>query len=365
MQRIFPGMTLLALTLFLAPLGHAQDADKPTRLLPLPSPTEGVSFYLDWDADIFDTADGGVKRGYGTDSLLSAGMGLDTSKLGWWQGGQFAFGVAAIASTHPSEYAGDLQTLSNIDAPNRRQVSQLWYSQAFGGNTLLRAGIMDINSFFDVNDTATLFINSSFGITPTIPSNVPTATYPDSAWGLMARFGSEQSAWRVGLFQGDPVNRNTALKRGAMLIAERDWIATASGTRIGIGSWYRHAPTEAAPTSDWGLYTNLEQPLPSNPDTILFAQLGLSPGDINPVPGYLAGGVRFTHVSGVVSDIGLGFARAWIRGRTPETSLEATVSIPLFDGALALQPDLQYILHPSGVHPNALVIGLRLHAALY
>lgn len=356
---------VLALTFLLAPFVHAQADDEPARIIPLPSATEGVSFYLGWDADIFYVADGGVERGYATDSLISAGMDLDTEALGWWQGGQFVFAVAAIASTHPSEYAGDLQALSNIAAPHRRQVSELWYSQAFGDNVLLRAGIMYIDSFFDVNDTASLFINSSYGLTPTIPSNVPTATYPDSGWGVMARFGSEQNAWRVGLFQGDPVNRSTAFKRGAMLIAERDWIVTSSGTRIGIGSWYRHAPEVAPPTSDWGLYANLEQALPSNPDTILFAQLGLSPGDVNMLPGYLAGGVRFTHVSDVISDIGFGFARAWIRGRTAETSLEATVSIPLFDGALTLQPDLQYILHPSGIHPNALVFGLRLHAALY
>src|SRR5699024_8754739 len=159
--------------------------------------------------------------------------------------------------------------------------------------------------FFDVNDTATLFINSSFGITPTMPSNVPTATYPDSAWGVMARFGTSDDAWRVGLFQGDPVHRNSALKRGAMLIGERDWIATDSGTRIGIGLWYRHAPAVAAPTSDWGAYANLEQPLPSNPNVVLFGQLGASPRDINGVPYYLAGGVRFENVAPWISDIGL------------------------------------------------------------
>ncbi|MDN5864239.1 MAG: carbohydrate porin [Gammaproteobacteria bacterium] len=355
----------MTLCFVLAPFAHAKQDDKPTRLLPLPSPTEGLSFYLGWDADLFYVADGGVKRGYATDSLISAGLGLDTDALGWWQGGQFAFGVQAIASTHPSRYAGDLQALSNIAGPNRRQVSELWYSQAFGQSVLLRAGIMDLNRFFDVNDTATLFINSSYGITPTIPSNVPTATYPDSAWGLMARFGTQQSAWRVGLFQGDPVDRSSALERGAMLIAERDWIASNNGTRIGIGAWYRHAPSVAPPTSDWGAYANLEQSLPDNPNTILFGQLGISPGEANTVPVYLGGGIRFTNVSGAISDFGVGFARAWIRNHAAETSVEVTATIPLFDGAALLQPDLQYILHPSGIYPNALVIGLRLHAAIY
>ncbi|MGH8162050.1 MAG: carbohydrate porin [Gammaproteobacteria bacterium] len=324
-----------------------------------------MSFNLDWDADLFDNLDGGVRRGYATDSLLSAGLGLDTGKLVWWQGGRFAFGAQAITSTHPSEnYVGDLQTLSNIDAPNDNQVSEFWYSQAIGDNLLVRGGIMFMEDFFDTNDTASLFINSSYGVTPTLPSNVPAPVYPASAWGVMARIGAEHNDWRFGIFQGDPEHRSTALKRGAMLIAEHDWLAAGSETRLGIGAWYRHAPASVAPTSDWGAYANLEQPL-GHSNTSLFAQLGASPGDINDVPGYLAGGVVFHDVSSAVSEVGFGFARAWIRDHAAETSLEATAAIPLFKGALVLQPDVQYILHPSGIHPNALVIGLRLHAAFY
>lgn len=365
MRRPNQAALVAAFALLLSAVAPARAADESARLIPLPSPGKGVSFGLHWDADAFDNVDGGRKRGYATDSVLSLGFGLDTEKLGWWRGGEFALGLQAITSTHPSAYAGDIQTLSNLDAPNRRQVAELWYSQAFGDIALLRAGLMDVNSFFDVNDAASLFINSSFGLTPSISANVPTATYPDSAWGLMTQFGKDKNSWRIGIFQGDPVNRSTALKRGAMFIAERDWQAGASGPQLGIGAWYRRAPMEAPPTSDWGAYANLEQPLPNHPDTIFFAQLGASPGNVNEVPYYLAGGVRFTGVSDAVSDLGIGFARAWIRGRAAETSLEATASLPLFDGKIALQPDLQYILHPSGVHPNALVVGLRLHLTLY
>jgi porin len=364
MRKFQRAAFVAALALLLSAVAPARADDESVRLLPLPSPSKGLSFSFDWDADAFDNVDGGLKTGYATDSLVSAGLDLDTGALDWWRGGEFAFGVQAIASTHPSAYAGDLQTLSNIDAPNRRQVSELWYAQNFGDAVLIRAGIMDINSFFDVNDTASLFLNSSFGITPTLPSDVPTATYPDSAWGAMAQFGKNGNGWLIGVFQGDPVNRSTALKRGAMLIAERDFQASAQGARLGVGTWYRRAPAEVSPTSDWGAYANLEQPLPNHPDTVFFAQLGASPGSVNAVPYYLAGGVRFKNISDTVSDIGFGFARAWIRDYAAETSLEATASFPLFGDAFALQPDIQYILHPSGVYPNAFVVGLRLHLTL-
>ncbi|MGH8226152.1 MAG: carbohydrate porin [Gammaproteobacteria bacterium] len=358
---------LMTLALCLVPFaGHAQQSDASARLIPLPSPHKGLSFGLHWDTDIYGNLDGGVKRGYATDSVLSLGFGLDTGKLGWWQGGEFAFGLQAIASTHPSEYAGDLQTLSNLDAPNRRQIAEFWYAQSLGNAILVRAGIIDMNRFFDANSTAGLFPNSSFGIMPSISANVPVSIYPTYGWGAMAQFGADKNGWRAGVFQGDPEHRSTALKGGAMLVAERDWQTAGSGTQVGIGAWYRRASVESGlPTSDWGAYANLEQPLPNHPDTSAFLQVGASPGAVNTVPVYLGGGIVFHDVSHTVSDLGFGFARAWIRGHAAETSLEATATLPLFDDKIALQPDLQYILHPSGIYPNALVVGLRLHLTLY
>lgn len=349
----------------LAAYAH-QKSDDSARLIPLPSPRNGISFGLHWDTDIFDNLDGGIKRGYATDSVLSLGFGLDTEKLGWWRGGQFTLGLQAIASTHPSEYAGDLQTLSNLDAPNRRQIAELWYAQSLGDATLVRAGIIDMNRFFDVTDTAGLFTNSSFGITPSISFNVPTSIYPNYGWGAMVQFGHYENGWLFGVFQGDPVHRSTVFKQGATLISERDMRFGTGGPQIGIGAWYRRAPATAGqPESDWGTYALLEQPLPAHPDTSVFAQFGASPGAVNAVPVYLGGGIVFNNVTPAVSDVGLGFARAWIRDHAAETSLEATALIPLSEGEISLQPDMQYILHPSGIHPNALVIGLRLHVTLY
>jgi porin len=119
------------------------------------------------------------------------------------------------------------------------------------------------------------------------------------------------------------------------------------------------------PASDWGAYANLEQSLPNHPDMSAFVQSGASPGEVNTVPVYLGGGIRFQNLSPAVSDLGFGFARAWIRGQAAETSVEATASLPLFDGSGALLPDLQYVFHPSGIYQNAFVAALRLHLTLY
>lgn len=345
--------------------GRAHAAGSATRLLPLPSPRRGLSFDLYWDADAYANLDGGYRRGYATDSVLSAGVGLDTGALGAWRGGKFRLGLQAITSTHPSTYAGDLQTLSNLDAPTRRQIATLWYSQQLG-TSLLRAGIIDMNAYFDVNDAAGLFPNSSFGIIPSISVDVPASIYPDYGWGVMGRLGTDTDNWLVGVFQGDPRNRASALQDGAMLIAERDWRNLAAGSHIGIGAWYRQVPADAQPpASDWGAYANVEHPWPHHPDTVAFLQLGTSPGKVNSVPAYLGAGIRIDDVSERVSQLGFGLARAWIRGHAAETSIEATALLPFDGSTFDLQPDLQYIVHPSGLYPNALVVGLRIHVTLY
>ncbi len=366
MRRVRASAAILLLLSCLGPLpAQAQGDGSAPRLLPLPSPPRGLHFGLNWDSDIYANVHGGRKRGYATDSVLTAALSLDTGKLGWWQGGQFALGVRAITSTHPSRYVGDIQAVSNLDAPNLRQVNQFWYSQTFGPS-LVRAGLMDLNNFFDANDTAGLFTNASFGITPTLTGDVPTDTYPYSAWGAMAHLGARPEGWQVGVFQGDPANRSSALRGGEMLIGERDWHLVGSGLQLGIGAWYRRAPSSSGlPASDWGSYANLQQPLPGHPGTRVFLQAGASPSGTNPIPAYLGGGIRFQDVSSTISDIGFGFARAWIRGHAAETSVEATARLPLFGGSVALQPDLQYVFHPSGTYPNALAIALRLHVTLY
>ena len=343
----------------------AKTGGEASRLIPLPSPHKGISFSLHWDSDIYGNPHGGARRGYATDSVAYAQFGLNTGALGAWQGGQFTLGLQSITSTHPSAYVGDIQTLSNLDAPNQREVAQLWYSQALGA-TILRGGIIDLNNFFDVTDTASLFTNSSFGITPSISANVPSSIYPARGWGLMAQLGKGNNDWQVGLFQGNPADRSSALHGGTMLIAERGWQNHATGSHLGIGAWYRQVPPGGgSPTHDWGMYSIMEHALPDDPDAMGFVQAGISPGQVNTVPGYLAAGVHFNHVSPVVSEWGVAFARAWIRGHSAETSVETTALIPIDNSVIALQPDVQYILHPSGVLPNALVLGLRLHMVLY
>lgn len=64
--------------------------------------------------------------------------------------------------------------------------------------------------------------------------------------------------------------------------------------------------------------------------------------------------------------IGMGFARAELfQGGTNEESVVELFYKAAISPRLSIQPDLQYIASPSGIHRDALAVGFRLQMALY
>ena len=60
----------------------------------------------------------------------------------------------------------DAQVTSNIDAPNGIRLFEAWISVPVARNGFVKAGLIDLNSEFDVQDVGALFLNSSHGIGP-------------------------------------------------------------------------------------------------------------------------------------------------------------------------------------------------------
>ncbi len=61
---------------------------------------------------------------------------------------------------------GDAQGVSSIDGPASIRLVNAWIAQDFGGQGGIKAGVVDLNTEFDVQSTAALFLNSAFGIGP-------------------------------------------------------------------------------------------------------------------------------------------------------------------------------------------------------
>ena len=125
----------------------------------------GVTLELVDTSDVMAVVSGGVDRGseYLTD--LDLMLTLETEPLLGWKGGTvFLYGIGLMSSGSPSENAGDTQTLDNIDAPEEWRLYEAWIQQELlDGRMSLLAGLYDVAGEFDVVESASLFLNSSFG----------------------------------------------------------------------------------------------------------------------------------------------------------------------------------------------------------
>lgn len=313
---------------------------------------------------------GGAGRGTTGAMAAVGGLALDTRRLGGWTGGTFTAEVMGLERLpgRESRLVGDAQGVSNLyNSFSFFRLIMLSYRQRIARQTLLRGGILDVNSYFDTTGTALDLLNSSFGMTPTVTVNVPlTPTAPYTGWGVVFRQGPMENRWRAGIFAGDPAARGT-LTQGAFLIGEwqRDPVP---GERFKIGAWLYHNPEgpsqgnlASPPTTD-GIYGVWEDRSPERgSEPGWFVQAGLNPGAANYIPFYLGAGVRLRSLPGQnpLTAVTAGVARAWIRGHVPESAWEVAYDED-WTSEIMVEPDLQYVMHPGGIYPDAWVFLLRL-----
>lgn len=266
----------------------------------------------------------------------------------------------------------------------------------------MKAGIVDLNSEFDPQETAALFMNSAHGIGSEFSHTGlgGPSIYPTPALGLtLLDKPAEGWSLRGGIFDGvagDPNHpRRFAIKLsardGALLIgqAERRF---GDALRVEGGAYLYTARFDSlddftpvgAPRKhdgDGGIYGLIEgkiRPGGEGGEGGLngWLRAGSANDDINRIADYFGGGLVYT---GIVpgrpkDEAGLAIARAGfgspareaaeVTGSSlhrAETTLEATYRVAFRDW-LTLQPDVQYVVHPDGLPNvrNALVIGVRL-----
>jgi len=362
--------------------------------------TDGISWAGHADSELFSNLAGGIRRGSVGHIASQFGAEYDTEKAGLWRGGKFSLSLMGIYSSGVQQnYSGDIQTVSNIWAPDAVRFYDAAFRQRWTDWLNTRVGYMDVNYYFDVSANALQLINSSFGMTPTMTVNVPgTATYPYSGLGFLVGIHSEHLSSKVALFQGDPQHQTSAFDRGYMALwegglhwgkEEEDDLEDNSDNYgqyiLKAGAW-RYQPSNPdryglSPTTS-GVYAVAEGnwSLPGERRLGAFVQMGGAPQDINPVPWYLGLGLRLGHpFAGHPNDsLSIGMARAWLRPGpvaeslgvettaigNAETAYELTYVAKLTEH-LSLQPDLQYIQHPNGYFPDATVGMLRLHVEFF
>jgi porin len=339
---------------------------------------------------------GGVRRGSVYLENLEVGVEVDAERALGWRGATLKVsGFHNDDSTFSDRFVGDIQAISSKDATGGTRLLEAWVRQAFGPG-VVKAGVIDLNTEFSVNQTGLLFVNGAQGLgldLAQVGRNGPSV-FPATGLGLvgLAPIGGH---WSMKLAVFDGVPRDSATPRGgtfrlgadegALVIAEVSHEAQDE-TRLTFGAWGHTAKFDAfggpvSQDSSMGAYGLAERPLARWAGRRLdgFARVGFAdPNTEQIAKTYSAGLVLHGPVLGfedealgvavTVAENGRPFRRAQAalgaRVERREAALELTYRIQVTPW-LTVQPDLQYVINP-GADPalkNALVAGLRFEVA--
>src|SRR5207244_167478 len=136
----------------------------------------------------------------------------------------------AIHGGHPSGLVGDAQGVSNLEARASWQLYEAWFQQNLLENRLsVLVGRYDLNSEFYRLQSATLFLNSSFGVGPEFSQSGRggPSIFPDTSVGVRLAFKPTRDVvFRAAVLDGAPVDRPDGTQRvfakgdGVLLVGE-------------------------------------------------------------------------------------------------------------------------------------------------
>lgn len=361
-----------------------------------------ASFTITYTADVWNNASGGMARGTRYLDNLDLLLNVDLERLLGANGMTlFVYGLYNNGVNFTGSLAGDAQGISNIETGVEAfRLFEAWVQKDFTGLGSIRAGIYNLNSEFDVLDSATLFIASEHGIGTEIAQtglNGPSI-FPNSGLAVRAeaKFG-EHVVLRAAVLDGVPGDPDhpgrTVIKLGngdgALLIGELAY--QSDSAKVLLGGWHytgrfddllasAQAGSSVTGKSNSGIYlrgeTRLWQDAGNDKRSLhAFARLGFANGRYNLFSSFISSGLTFDGPFASRPDDRLGFAIAHARSgdkarqaasllgadlERAETAFELTYRAQITSW-LALQPDVQYIVNP-GLDPalkDVFAVGLR------
>jgi porin len=360
----------------------------------------GVTLDGFYAGETFVIAKGGLSRGTVVGGLLKLGLTAQLEPLLGWPGATFRVsGLAPHGTSGSSRHAGDISLFSNFDAYDSVRLVDFWLEQRLLEDTLsVKVGQLLLDDEFALTDSATLFINSSFGAAYTAVTPMPLATYPSGALGIRARIEPVKGLYgQLAVYDGNPsqadypdptTRRTTNVKRNGTDWALRQsegylWAGEIGyqrtdeypgAYRIGFlhhtdGFVSLSTPGKIDGSNNSGYFVldqTLWQKSGSPKEGLAGFVRGISAQEKrNTMSRSIQTGLTYTGLVNSSDRLGLAYARNQIsRYRTPggdsERITEVSYQYPL-QSYLKVQPDLQFIQHPGGsaAIPNAWVVGVR------
>lgn len=357
---------------------------------------QGITFGASETLEGYYNFLGGIRKGSALTSTLDANMNIDLRKLLGLSGGIFYIDLEYHDGDNPTDkLVGDIQTFDKHTSDPFFQVLEMYYQQKlFNDKLRIKVGKVDANSEFSVIDNGLEFISSSTQVTPTF---FVFPTFPDPMPSINIFFTSNKlfytnfavyDANQNDLFldfYGNPGSIQPTL-HGELLISESGltWdnlpLLKKDGN-LKLGLW-EHTGTFTkfdgnTKHNGQGLYlifnqTLWEPILNTNEDRgiRMFLEYALSEASVSPVYKHIGGGIVWTGLSTKRPEDALGFTAQYASlsagiDSLPhhyELALESFYKIKV-NSWLDIKPDIQYIVHPGGLYPNALVGTLLLNIA--
>ena len=349
------------------------------------SPFEFGASYI---GDAVSNLKGGAKTGSCYLGAANIKVGFDTERAKLWRGGAFYVNGANTHGGMPSAtLIGDFQGVSNIEAGNVTYLYEMWFKQSLG-NLTTTIGLQDLNSEFITSESATLFLNGSFGTHSTISNNIGAPIFPLTSLGIEFKYQFNDCVdAKFALFDGLPDDYNSNPNNLKWSFRSKDGILTFSeinfnnllntqlsnNYKIGLYTHNCLSSNELMGDSTrncnkYGIYFVGDQTLiesKQGSELSLFTQLSFTPYKDEVNYYYIGAGINYSNLinGGIMDILGVSIAHAGLKTNESrsETTLELTYKMEIYEH-IFIQPDFQYIINPSGNEmalSNASVVILR------
>jgi porin len=378
---------------------------------------DGVTPTLTFVSDILGNPVGGRRRGFTDADNLGLDLAFDLEKLYGLKGGRFEFSMSQRSGANLSAIdVGNVFTTQQVYGGETLKIIDVAYRQKLLDDRVeFRVGRIAAGDDFLVSPYDYLFVQNAFDGNPVgIFFNAPGMTaYPNATWGVLAKVKPTERTYVMGgLYNGDPSIRDIdhhgldwSLNGPLFAIGEVGYQRNGRPGDTGLlgnyraGAWYDGSRYNDFTSvgfglpprvthGNWGFYGLADQVLVrfgepgSNRGLGVVGSVMASPQEsVSQLPFFCTAAVA---IRGIVPsrpiDVG-GFGVVYghfsndlqdgqrrvqqsdptVGVQTHETVLEWTYRFAMRQGAVYLQPDLQYILRPGGTGriPDALVVGAQ------
>lgn len=364
---------------------------------------KGFSFAGEYIYEYSNVLDGGVQSGGSDRNLFVFDAEFDLEKIAGIKGATI-FGQFQHASRERGGTAdtGDIQGFSNLEVGRSIDaLYELWFQQELAdGKVRVKVGKVDANTEFAYVDAAAGFAHASAGFSPTIQA-FPTYPEPAMSVNVFATVAeTENSTFTLGYGFYDGANGIDGVETGQrgpssffsddksndyfhILQLEQAWndFSGLGEGRLSVGAWHHTGNFEkfagGADSSTTGFFLTGEQRLTkrstdSEGGVFVFAQYGWADEDVAEVAQHIAVGVtaQGTFEGREDDSAGVYISHADLSDqplagfKKNETAIDVYYTVQLSEH-IAVQPELQYILNPSGSNEvsDALVGGVRCSVA--